>query len=192
MTKTCSSPAAEGVNASELLASAGKGKPLPAIVERVGNGGSLNVTLLPDLQPAAVLLAGVQVGIYDARLMAFKNFVELLPKPRRAPPPRTPKAPLGRVSSSPHCGSVLLGCFAAAHVGSKLTRVTLASAQHRDVLCPKNSPLTMQAPSMARWPPPTEEDPEPQPVPEPFAREAKHFTEVRIFYLLIRSRHARV
>ena len=53
--------AADNVNASELLAEAGKGKPLPAIVERVGNGGSLNVVLLPDLKPAAVLLAGVQV-----------------------------------------------------------------------------------------------------------------------------------
>lgn len=54
--------AADNVNASELLAESGKGKPLPAIVERVGNGGSLNVVLLPDLKPAAVLLAGVQVG----------------------------------------------------------------------------------------------------------------------------------
>ena len=45
-----------------MLASAGKGKPLPCIVERVGNmASSLNITLLPDLRPAAVLLAGVQV-----------------------------------------------------------------------------------------------------------------------------------
>lgn len=33
---------------------------------------------------------------------------------------------------------------------------------------------------MARRPPPTPEDPEPAPVPEPFARESKHFTEVSV------------
>lgn len=50
------------MDAAEVLATAGKGKPLPCIVERVGNmASSLNVTLLPDLRPAAVLLAGVQV-----------------------------------------------------------------------------------------------------------------------------------
>lgn len=52
---------AASVNATELLATAGKGKPLPAIVERVGGGSSFHVTLLPDLQSAAVLLAGAQV-----------------------------------------------------------------------------------------------------------------------------------
>lgn len=85
------------ISAQHVLDTAGKGKPLPAIVDRVGNMATvLNVTLLPDLCPAAVLLAGVQ------------------------------------------------------------------------------------APSLNRRPAPTAEDPEPEPLPEPFSREAKHFTEIRI------------
>jgi hypothetical protein len=126
--------AADNVDASGLLAEAGKGKPLPAIVERVGNGGSLNVVLLPDLKPAAVLLAGVQVGSV-ARVICCARGILLRQH------------------------TVLSGALS--------QRVTRLQGLRRP-----------QAPSMSRRPPPTEEDPEPQPVPEPFAREAKHFTEV--------------
>lgn len=74
---------AGNVNAPELLASAGKGKPLPAIVERVGNmASSLNVTLLPDLRPAAVLLAGVQVRCLCCLWLRRPCAPTLLPKRR--------------------------------------------------------------------------------------------------------------
>lgn len=43
-----------------LLASMGKGKPVPCVVESVASGSMLRVTVLPSLQQAAVMVAGVQ------------------------------------------------------------------------------------------------------------------------------------
>mmetsp|Transcript_9984 Transcript_9984/g.28669 ORF Transcript_9984/g.28669 Transcript_9984/m.28669 type:complete len:953 (+) Transcript_9984:302-3160(+) len=83
----------QGLDAMALLASMGKGKPLPAIVEQVLNGTSLRVLLLPSFHSATVMVCG------------------------------------------------------------------------------------LQAPSMGRRNP---ENPEADPTPEPFARESRHFTEVRV------------
>lgn len=52
------------LDAEALLGQVGKGKPLPAVVEQVVNGGMIRVTLLPDLQPATVLVVGVQVCLF--------------------------------------------------------------------------------------------------------------------------------
>jgi len=43
-----------------LLASMGKGKPLPAIVDQVLNGTTLRVILLPSFQTATVMVCGLQ------------------------------------------------------------------------------------------------------------------------------------
>jgi len=55
------SEARAGFSAEELLQSAGKGKPLPAVVEAVANGSTLRVSLLPELTPVTVLVAETQV-----------------------------------------------------------------------------------------------------------------------------------
>ena len=49
-------------SAEALLQSAGKGKPLPAVVEAVANGSTLRVLLLPELTPVTVLVVGTQVS----------------------------------------------------------------------------------------------------------------------------------
>lgn len=49
-------------SAEALLQSAGKGKPLPAVVEAVANGSTLRVSLLPELTPVTVLVVGTQVS----------------------------------------------------------------------------------------------------------------------------------
>ena len=51
-------------SAEALLQSAGKGKPLPAVVEAVANGSTLRVSLLPELTPVTVLVVGTQVSAY--------------------------------------------------------------------------------------------------------------------------------
>ena len=43
-----------------LLSSVGKGRPVQAIVEAVNSGSTLRVTLLPSLQSATIMVAGVQ------------------------------------------------------------------------------------------------------------------------------------
>jgi endonuclease YncB( thermonuclease family) len=48
------------LDAAALVQRVGKGRPISAIVEAVITGSMLRVTLLPDLQSATVLLAGVQ------------------------------------------------------------------------------------------------------------------------------------
>ena len=52
-------PSAE-FDAQGLVARVGKGKQVDAIVEAVNSGSTLRVTLLPDLQSATVMVAGVQ------------------------------------------------------------------------------------------------------------------------------------
>ena len=52
-------PSAE-FDAAGLVARVGKGKPVDAIVEAVNSGSTLRVTILPDLQTATVMVAGVQ------------------------------------------------------------------------------------------------------------------------------------
>ncbi|KAK9827311.1 hypothetical protein WJX81_003519 [Elliptochloris bilobata] len=47
-------------SAEALLQSAGKGKPLPALVTAVANGSTLRVSLLPHLTPVTVLVVGTQ------------------------------------------------------------------------------------------------------------------------------------
>ena len=61
--KNCSGPWAD-FSAEALLQSAGKGKPLPAVVEAVANGSTLRVSLLPDLTPVTVLVVGTQVSFF--------------------------------------------------------------------------------------------------------------------------------
>lgn len=52
-------PAPSGdFDAQSLLSSTGKGRPVAGIVEAVLNGGTLRVTLLPDLTPATITLCG--------------------------------------------------------------------------------------------------------------------------------------
>ncbi|PSC71228.1 hypothetical protein C2E20_5281 [Micractinium conductrix] len=51
---------ADEFDAAGLVARVGKGKPVDAIVEAVNSGSTLRVTILPDLQTATVMVAGVQ------------------------------------------------------------------------------------------------------------------------------------
>jgi len=56
-------PSAEnghGLDAMGMLATMGKGKPLPAIVEQVLNGTTLRVILLPSFHTATVMVCGLQ------------------------------------------------------------------------------------------------------------------------------------
>lgn len=54
----CCLPA--GFDAQELIDSAGKGKPLPAVVEQVASGSMLRVTSLQDQTYFTVMVCGVQ------------------------------------------------------------------------------------------------------------------------------------
>lgn len=53
-------PLTEEFDGQQLLAKVGKGRPVDAIVEAVNSGSTLRVTLLPSLQSATVMVAGVQ------------------------------------------------------------------------------------------------------------------------------------
>lgn len=67
-----------------LLASVGKGKQVQAVVDGVVSGSMLRVTLLPSLQQAAVLLAGVQCPSMGRRPAAAAEGEEA---PAEAPQP---------------------------------------------------------------------------------------------------------
>lgn len=52
--------ASEDFNAAELVQKVGKGRPVTAVVEAVISGSTVRVTLLPGLESATVMIAGVQ------------------------------------------------------------------------------------------------------------------------------------
>lgn len=107
-----------------LLSRVGKGKPVSAIVEQVSSGSMLRVTLLPELQSATVMVAGVQCPSMG----------------RRPPPTAAPAAPAAD------------GEEAAATGPAAGTAASLVAAG-------TSAPSEVQA--------------------EPFAREARYFTELR-------------
>jgi staphylococcal nuclease domain-containing protein 1 len=118
-------PSAE-FDAAGLVARVGKGKPVSAIVEQVNSGSTLRVTLLPDLQSATVMVAGVQC-----------------PSMGRRPPPTAPAAaPAADSDGAPASSGPAAGSAAALVAGGG------ASSQQ-------------------------------EVQPEPFAREARYFTELR-------------
>jgi staphylococcal nuclease domain-containing protein 1 len=108
------------------VARLGKGKPVQAIVEAVNSGSTLRVTLLPELQSATVMVAGVQCPSMGRR-----------PPPAAAPAPATADG-----EEANGTGGVAPGSAAA--------------------LVAAGTPATA-----------------PEAQPEPFAREARHFTELR-------------
>lgn len=57
-----------GTDAEALIEKYGKGKPLPAIVENISSGSNVRVTLLPDFQSFAVILAGVRAPTLARRV----------------------------------------------------------------------------------------------------------------------------
>ncbi len=113
-------------DAAGLVARVGKGKPVDAIVEAVNSGSTLRVTLLPDLQSATVMVAGVQCPSMGRR------------PPPSAAPAAAPPAEEGVAPAAP------------AAPGSAAALVAAGTPQG-------------QADGQ----------------PEPFAREAKYFTELR-------------
>ncbi|KAL4429360.1 hypothetical protein ABPG77_005134 [Micractinium sp. CCAP 211/92] len=117
---------ADDFDAAGLVARVGKGKPVDAIVEAVNSGSTLRVTLLPDLQSATVMVAGVQCPSMGRR------------PPPSAAPAAAPPAEEGVAPAAP------------AAPGSAAALVAAGTPQG-------------QADGQ----------------PEPFAREAKYFTELR-------------
>lgn len=118
-------PAAE-FDAAGLVGRVGKGKSVDAIVEAVNSGSTLRVTLLPDLQSATVMVAGVQCPSMG----------------RRPPPSAAPAAAAGGEEGGAPA--------APAAPGSAAALVAAGTPQG-------------QADGQ----------------PEPFAREAKYFSELR-------------
>ncbi len=113
-------------DAQGLVARVGKGKQVDAIVEAVNSGSTLRVTLLPELQSATVMVAGVQC-----------------PSMGRRPPPTAavPPAAAAEGEAAPAAAGPAPGSAAS--------------------LVAAGTPAASDA------------------GPEPFAREARYFTEVR-------------
>lgn len=114
-------------DAQGLVARVGKGKQVEAIVEAVNSGSTLRVTLLPDLQSATVMVAGVQC-----------------PSMGRRPPPTAAPAPAAAAE-----GEAAVPAAAGPAPGSAASLVAAGTPAAADA------------------------------GPEPFAREARYFTEVR-------------
>ncbi|KAI3435969.1 hypothetical protein D9Q98_002027 [Chlorella vulgaris] len=121
--------AADEFDAAGLVARIGKGNTVEAIVEQVNSGSMLRATLLPDLQSATVMLAGVQCPSMG----------------RRPPPTAAPSA-----AAAPAEGEPATAPTAGAAPGSVAALVAAGT------------------PAVSG-----------EAQPEPFAREARYFTELR-------------
>ena len=113
-------------DAAGLVGRVGKGKSVQAIVEAVSSGSTLRVTLLPDLQSATVMVAGVQCPSMG----------------RRPLPTAAPSAPAAAAADGE--GAAPAAATTAASIAAAAGAPSSAEAQ-----------------------------------PEPFAREAKYFAELR-------------